>query len=883
MASAHGRRSGRTFGERFYRRLLRLYPREFTDEYADEMSTLYRDRARHEPVLRLWLQLLVDVARTAPTEQLHMLMHDVRHAFRVLAKAPVVTAAAILTLALGVGGNTAVFSVVHAVILRPLPYPQPEQLVELFESNRIGSTWRVSAPNYVSWRERSRSFEALAVLDSGSITLSDHGDPERLISNAISASMFRVLGLAPVVGRPLRAEDERPGSNRVAILAEPFWRRRFGADPSIVGRSITLNGERHQVVGVVSRAFRDVGRIRITSAGDPQIFVPLTLDLAHDNRGNHSLRVVGRLRPGVSLERAREEMRAIAAGLEEEYPETNRGWGVHLEPVHDTMFDAGVRPSLFVLLAAVGAVLLIACANVANLLLARGMTRQRELAVRAALGASRVRVIRQLLTESVCLAVISGSCGLLVSIAAARALRVLLPPTLPRIDEIGVDATMLGFGLLVSIVSGLVFGVVPALRATRVDLLPALAQAGKGVFNSPRAALRQGLVVAQMALATMLLAVAALLVQSFVHLQNVPLGFEPNGVMTARISLPEARYPDEARIAAFYQALRQSLEMNPDVQAVGVGMSAPFGPGVRATAHVRDAGSDAESADAESSAVEHMVSAGYFRALGARLLGGRDFGEQDRAGAPPVAVVSERFARQLWPQASPIGRILQRGDRQYTVVGAVGDMRGESGAGARGGGLDRAPAAAVYFAASQLPQRSMTLLVRAKRSPSMAVPAIREAVRALDPAQAIYYVRSLDEWLDESAARPRITTMLAGAFALMALLLAAVGIYGVLSYSVAQRTQEIGVRMAIGAGRQQVVLLVLRAAMMWAAVGIALGLLGALALNRVVASLLFDVAPRDPVTFVAVGSTLALVALAACFAPVARATRINPLVALRSD
>jgi predicted permease len=883
MANRQSGRAKPSFGERFYRRLLGLYPREFADEYGNEMAALYRDRAREEAVLPLWLELLIDVVRTAPKEHLTMLMQDIRHAYRVLKQTPVVTAAAVLTLALGVGGNTAVFSVVHGVILRPLPYPDPDRLFELFESNRDGMTWRVSALNYLSWAERTRSFEALAAFSSGSITLTDHDDPERLTSSAITASMFRVLGLAPIAGRPLGVDDERVGNNRVALLAEPLWRRRFGGDPSIVGQSITLNGERHQVIGVVPRAFRDVGRTQISSAGDPQIFVPLTIEAARQSRGNHTLRVVGRLRPGVPIDRARDEMHAIAAAMEKEFPATNQGWGVHLEPVHDSMLDARVRSSLLVLLGAVGAVLLIACANVANLLLAKGMNRQRELAVRAALGASPGRVIRQLLTESVCLAMVSGTCGLLVSILAVRALRSLLPPTLPRIDEIGVDTTVLGFELLVSALSGLVFGVVPAFRATRVDLLPALGQSGKGVLGSSRAALRQGLVVAQMGLATMLLVVAAVLIQSFLRLQHLPLGFEPEGVMTARISLPDTKYPDELRVSTFYGGLLQSLGGVPGVLAAGVGTSAPFAPGVRATAQVSARASASVPPDGQPTAVEHMVSPHYFRAVGAPLLAGRFFGEQDRLGGTLVAIVSESFARQAWPDRGPIGQTLEGDGRQHTVVGVVGDMRGSSGQGPRGGGLEHEPQAAVYFPASQLPQRAMTLLVRVSGEPSLIVPAIREAVRQIDPAQPIYYVRSLHEWLEESAAQPRLTTMLSGAFALIALLLASVGIYGVLAYSVGQRTQEIGVRMAMGAERWQVLLLVLRGGMTSAGGGIALGLAGAFALTRVLANLLFEVPARDPITFAAVGSMLVLVALTACYVPAARATRIDPTLALRIE
>ena len=873
--------------ERIYRLLLRLYPRDFGDEYGAEMARLYRDRARDEGALRLWLALLADVLRTAPKEQLNMLMQDIRHAFRLFSRTPIVTATGLITVALGVGGSTAVFSVVYAVMMRPLPYPAPDRIVELFEDNPQANRplFRVSTLNYLSWAERATSIEALAAFGSAGFTLTDHGEPERLSGGAITASMFSVLGLPLLAGRGFRAEDERPGAQRVALIAEALWRRRFGGDPAIVGQTITLDGERCQVIGVVPRAFREAGRAQIDSAGgSPQIFVPLTIDPARESRGNRVVRVVGRLRPGVSLDRARDEMRRIAAAIEQEFPATNKGWGVRLKTVYDSMLDERVRPSLLVLLAAVGMVLLIACANVANMLLARSISRQRELALRTALGAGRSRLVRQLVTESLCLAVVSGASGLLLAVFAVQTLRVMLPPTLPRIDEIRVDATVLGVGLLLSLGSGLVMGLIPAMRASRVALVPSLVQQGKGLAGSSRTLLRHGLVVAQMALATMLLVGAALLLQSFVRLQHVRLGFEPEGVITARISLPRARYPDGARTLGFHRRLLESLNGISQVQAVALGTSAPFAPGVRAGGRARDRAEASLSPDAWVEAVEHMVSPGYFQVLDVPLLAGRSFGQQDGLGSPPVAVVSESVARQLWGDKSPIGQTLEwNGARQHEVVGVVRDIRGADGRGARGGGLDREPSAAVYFSATQLPQRTMTLLVRTSGEPSAIVPAIARAVQDIDPAQPVYQVRRLQDWLEESAAEPRFTTTLSGVFAVVALLLAAVGVYGVLSYSVAQRTQEIGVRMAIGAERGQVMRLVLRGGMAWALTGITIGLLSAFALSRVLGSLLFEVGARDPITYSTVGVMLALVAMLACYIPAARATRIDPVIALRTE
>jgi putative ABC transport system permease protein len=879
-----------TLGARLYQRLLRLYPRQFREEYGAEMTRLYRDRARDEGVLRLWPVLLADVLRTAPREQLTVLMQDIRHAFRLFARTPIVTATAVLTIALGVSGSTAVFSVVYAVMMRPLPFPAPDRLVELFEDNPRANLpmFRVSTLNYRSWAERSESLDAIAAFGGADATLTDHGEPERVPGLAMTGSMFRVLGLSPLAGRGFGADDERPGAPRVVVLAETLWRRRFGGDAAIVGQSVTMNGERHQIVGVVPHAFRDVGRSQIASIASPQVFFPLTIDPARENRGNHVVRVVGRLRPGVTLDRARDEMRRIAAALEQEFPATNRNWSVRLETLYDTMLDERVRPSLLVLLAAVGMVLLIACANVANVLLARGISRQREFALRTALGAGRSRLARQLVTESVCLAVVSGTCGLAVAVFAVKSLRVMLPPTVPRIDEISVDATVLGLGLLVSLASGLFMGLAPAARASRVVLTPSLAQQGKGVSGPSGAFVRHAIVVAQMALATMLLVGAALLLQSFVRLQQVRPGFEPHGVITARVSLPGSRYPDAARMWVFWGRLLESLEGRPQIESVAVGITAPFGPGVRAGGRARDRGQAVAAqtplaAEAGIGAVEHMVSPNYFQALRVPVLAGRTFGPQDGQGSPPVAIVSEQVARQIWADKSAVGQTLDWKGKPFEVVGVVGDIRGADGRGRTGGGLDREPAAAVYLAAMQFPQRTMTLLVRTAGESSAIGSAMARAVQEIDPAQPVYQVRPLRDWLDESSAQPRFTTSLSGGFALVALALAAVGVYGVLSYSVAQRTQEIGVRMAMGAERAHILRLVLRGGMTVALSGIALGLLGAFALSRVLGTLLFDVGARDPITYSMVGVMLALVAAIACGIPAARATRVDPVIALRTD
>ena len=870
-------------GERWYRRLLRLYPREFRDEFGAEMARLYRDRGRDEPWWRLWCSLVVDLVRTAPSEHLSMLAQDLRHAWRGLRGTPIITGTVVLTLGLGVGASTAVFSVVHAVLLRPLPYPEPDQLVELFEENRqAGSVMRASALNYRSWAERSRRFEAIAAFGNGGVTLTDAGDPEPLNASIVTASLFQVLAVRPLVGRPLLPEDEQRGAARVVVLGESLWRSRFGGDRQIVGRSITLDGQRYEVVGVVPRAFREVGRAQAAGAAETQIVLPLAIDPAREDRGNHTLRVVGRLGRGVTLEQAADEMRAVAARMEREFPATNANWGVRIQSLFETTIEPPVRRALVLALGAVAMVFLIACANVANVLLARGMRRGAELAMRTALGAGRARLVRQLLTESVCLALVSGAAGVLVAAIAHPLVRAMLPPTLPRLDEMRIEAGVLAFGLLVSIASGLVFGVVPALRASRLDPSRSLSNGGRATPESSRMRLRQVLIASQIAFATMLLVSAVLLLQSFVRLQRVPLGFEPESVVTTRVSLPGSRYADAERAGQFYERLLTTLAASDQVRAAAIGTSAPFAPGVRASFRPPDRGQDPAERLANETAAEHIVSGDYFRVLGMPLLAGRPFGELDRQGSAPVAIVSQRLARLMWADANPLGQTLERAGRPHEVVGVVGDIRGSDTQGLRGGGPDREPRAAVYFAAAQFPQRTMTLLVRAS-NPATVVPGIREAVRQLDPALPLQRVRPLREWFAESVAPARFTTTLATLFAVSALLLASVGIYGVLAYTVASRTREIGVRMAMGASRRQVMALVVREGMAWAGSGILLGLIGAFAAASVIATLLYGVAAHDPVTFAVVGGAIALIALIACSIPAARAVRIDPTIAMRAE
>jgi putative ABC transport system permease protein len=862
-------------GERWYGRLLRLYPKDFRDEFGGEMTRLYRDRGRREPWWSLWSHLLLDLIRTAPTEHVAILLQDLRHAWRGLRRTPVITATAILTLALGVGASTAVFSVVHAVVLRPLPYPDSSALVELFESDRkTGSGMRASALNYLSWSERSQSFDAIAAFGSTGLTLTDDGDPEMLGGSVVTASLFKVLRVAPIVGRTLQPDDEQRASPPVVVISERLWRTRFGGDPGIVGRSMTLDGQRYQVVGVMPRVFREVGRQQATATAAGQIFVPMIIDRAQENRANHTLRVVGRLRRDVPLEQARIEMGRVAAALESEFPATNTNAGVGIERLFDTTLEPQVHRALLLVLGAVTMVFLIACANVANLTLVRGARRQTELALRTALGAGRSRLVRQLLTESSCLAAISGVAGVGVAAIAHPLVLTLVPATVPRLEELRLDLNILALGLVVSIVSGIVFGVLPALRASRLDLSNSPLLVGRATTDASRARLRQVLIAAQVGVATMLLVAAALLLQGFVRLQRVSLGFEPNGVFTSRIALPRSAYPDAERTGQFYQRLVDALRSSAQLRSFALATSAPFAPGVRASVRL---------SPLSQGAAEHIVSGGYFQVLGIPIVAGRSFNDRDTPGAAPVAIVSQRLASQLWANANPLGQPVERGGRSYEVIGVVGDVRGSDVQGARGGGPDREPRAAVYFAATQMPQRSLTLIVASNGDSTSVSGLIRQTVRQLDPALPVQPVRPLADWLVESVAPTRLTTRLAALFAVCALLLASVGIYGVVAYSVASRTKEIGVRMAIGASRRRVIGLVLREGMTWAGAGVVVGLLAAFAAARLLTALLFDVPARDPLTFAAAGAGVTLVALLASTIPALRAVRIDPTIAMRAE
>ncbi|HEV2689074.1 MAG TPA: ABC transporter permease, partial [Bryobacteraceae bacterium] len=666
--------------ERLYRALLVCYPAEFRQEYGPEMVELFSFRARQENRFLLWLQLLADIAVTAPREHFDVLLQDLRYTLRTLGRAPVFALTAILTLALGTGANTAIFSVVNAVMLRPLPFPQPDRLARIWETNQKLNiqAFSASVPNYVSWREQAKSFSAIGVFGVANLNLTGGGEPERLAAGTLTASMFQAIGLQPILGRGFLEEEERPGRGLVAVLNETLWRRRFESDPKIVGRSVEFNGTARVIVGVFPGEF--------SFPQGAEVWVPMTIDVARQDRGDHRISAVARLKPGVTLEQADAEMKAIANGLEKTYPQSNLGWSVRMTKFYDWIVPEQVRTTLAVLMGAVGLVLLIACANVANLLLARATSRDREIAMRIALGAGRSRLMRQLLTESTTLALMGGVVGILLAFWAVFGLKQILPASVPRRSEIGVDGLVLAFGLLLSIGTGALFGMAPMWHATRKDLNELLKQNGRtSTASSP--VLRNALVVFEIAMVTVLAIGACLLVRSLIQLQQVQLGFNPQHVMTAQISLPPRKYPVAAALA-FYQDLLDRLRGGGAAKAA-VSSGVPLGAGDFTGTAVWTAN---EAAPPPNETVEvdwRKVSPEYFEAMGIPLLRGRFFTKQDANGRA-VAIVSSQMARRLWGTDDAVGKELHAGGpERLAVVGVVGDVRLF--------GLSQEPSPVIYF------------------------------------------------------------------------------------------------------------------------------------------------------------------------------------------
>ena len=792
---------------------------------------------------------------------------DVAYSLRLMRKAPLFTAAVVLTMGLAIAATATIFSVVNAQMLRPLPFKETDRLQLVFEKNdKLNAPiYNVSVLNYVDWRAQTQSFDLAAVNPGNTYILTGRSDPEQLTGNRISPELLRVLGVPLIAGRPFTPEEEKPGAAPVAILGEAFRQRHFGKDVNPLGRTIHLDGIPTTIVGIAPAT------LDLLSPGD--IYTPLTIDPAKENRLSHAIFVVGRLKPGVSVQQAQAEMNTISDRMKQQYPEL-RDWGVTLVSMFDALISPQLKTGLLVLLAAVSFVLLIACANIANLLLARTAARHHEMAVRTALGASQGRLVRQLLIESVTLSCSGGLVGLLATWWAVRAMTRWLPPNTLPIPTIELDSNVLLFALGTTVVTGLIFGIVPALRMAKVRVDEVLKTGGRGAFSGMRTRMRNTLVAIELALATVLLIGAGLFIQTLANLQSVKLGFEPQGLITFQVSLPPGKYPPETKAPLFLREMVESLEALPGVRGASVSSGIPFGAGAHYSHPMMATESSILPPDAKVPTDWRIVSPGYFKTMSIPLLRGRDF-EYSDASTPNVIIVSQTTARTFWGDENPLGRTLRRSadpEIPFTVIGVVGDVRGNQ--------LNQ-ESPTFYYSITTRTMSLMDVVVRTDGSPESLLPSIRKQLKALDPDLPMANVNTMEQWLKTSAAQPRLTSTLLGIFAGVALLIAAIGIYAVLTYSVSQRTREIGVRMALGATPRRVLKLTVSEGMRVVLLGLVIGLAGGFALGRTVESLVYGVGVHDPKIYVVVAVILTAVALAACFIPARRAAVVDPMVALR--
>ena len=807
---------------------------------------------------------------------------DIRYGIRMLVKAPSISIVATIALALGIGANTAIFSVVNAVLLRPLPFANSEQLMNVWETDPTRGYVRGSAsyPNFVDWREQNHVFEHMASYHTGDFILTGRGESTRLQGAIVNADLFPLLGVAPVIGRGFLPDEDKPGeSGRVVLLSQELFQRRFNSDPNVVNQSMVLDGKNYTIVGVMPSAFQfpiqnEPVELWTTVALDREGKEPIT-----DERGAHYMNVIARLKPGVSKEQAQAEMVSISARLEQQYPDKDLHKSSRVEPALEALVG-DIRPALLILLGAVGCVLLIACANVANLLLARAMTRHKEMAIRSALGASRVRVVRQLLTESVLLSLAGGALGLVLAVWWSDLLVALGKQNIPRALQVGLDWRVLGFTLLVSVFTGIIFGLVPALHSSKTELTESLKEGARGSGEGARHNRIRGLlVVSELAIAVVLLVGAGLLIQSLWRLRQVSPGFDSQNLLTFVVGIPEVKYPNQKQ-AQFYNDLVARVESLPGVRSAGAVIPLPLSGDLFRISFETE-GRPVAKGD-QPSADFFAIGDGYFKTLGSSILKGRDFNERDNKQAPAVIIVNQAFARKFFPDEDPIGKRIKPGISTDTdepamreIVGVVSDVRNRN--------LSSELRQGYFVPAAQVPFNQMTMVIRTTNDPHSLMTAVQNEVHSMDKELPVFNVKTMDEYIATTVAAPRFNTTLLVIFAAVALILTIVGLYGVMSYAVAQRTNEIGIRMALGAKTSDVLRLIVSQGFKLVLLGLAIGLAGAFALTRVISSLLFGVTTKDPLTFAVVAVLLAFVALLACYIPARRATRLDPLRALRYE
>jgi putative ABC transport system permease protein len=858
---------------RLYQLFLWLYPVEFRDEYRRELCLAFVDRWREERTLAgslfVWFHAIFGIFYQAPREHYHMIIDDLRYAFRILRKDLSVTAAAVLILALGVGSTTLVFSLANGLLLRPLPYPQPERIIAVTESSPTdpNETTQISFPNYFDIRARARLLDDIGVYAAAQWPIRGEGTAERVPGASVSDGIFRVMGLAPLLGRAISRADDLPNGPKVVVISEELWQRRYGRDPHILGKTIQIDEDRSTIIGVMPAGFHFPDRA--------EFWIPLQMDPAKAARTDYFLHAVARLKPGVSIEQASGELESLLEQIHRENPVVNNKWVARAIPMRD--FVAGsYRKAVITLLVAVALLLLIACANVCNLLLVKASARVREIAVRTALGATRRRLLRQLISESLLLGLAGGALGVLLAYAGIPALLSLIPVNLPLWMNFSPDSRVLGFAVAVSLLTTLAFGIIPAFGSFHSDLTDSLKEGGRGGTSGVRSKfMRHGLVIGEVALSVILLAGAGLMIRSFLALRTQDLGFRPENVLTTSLDWPESRYHDGPPARALLTRLTQEVSSLPGVISTSFSSGIPLNDGwgriFTVEGHPRDL--------KDMTFINHIVvTPGYFHTLAVPLLQGRDFTETD-FDTPHVVIVSETFAKKNWPNESPLGKRLRFGPPKnnepwHTVVGVVADAKHGSYK-----GEDR-PSVYLPYSSEITPN---VLLVRTSGDPLQFHQALRSRIVALDSDIVVNRVLSLEQIIARVSWQDRFLTVLFSCFAALALFLAAAGLYATISYTVSLSTHEIGIRMALGASASRVRAMILRQGMALAAAGLCIGIVVAFALARLLKTQLYSVSPNDPLTYIAVPILLILVAALAAFLPTRRATRVDPVIALRHE